>query len=254
MWNGEIALFRDLMGTGLIIIWYLLSLVYLFVLEKRQELRIIFIYVPIILLFLYFNPLFAQVVYSVIGDEIYYRILWLLPVTVVIAYVCVSIYGELSGIRKELFALVAVGLIVISGSFIYNSPFFHKAENLYHVPDSVVHICDAIEIPDVEVKAVFPVELLSYVRQYSPTILMPYGRDVLMGDYDEMYEIMESDEIDLEQLLSLTRQRECQFIVFRENAEFVGDLTGWDLELFLETDGYTVYRDNAVPFVLPQTP
>ena len=66
-----------------------------------------------------------------------------------------------------------------------------------------------------------------------------------------MYEIMESDEIDLEKLMELTVQRECHFIVFREDAEFVGGPAGLDLEQFLKTDGYIVYRNNAVPLISP---
>ena len=249
-------MFRDLMGTGLIVIWYLLSLVYLFVQEKRQELRIIFIYVPVILLLLYFNPLFAQVVYNVVGDEIYYRILWLLPVTVVIAYVCVSIYGELSGIRKELFAIVAVGLIVISGNFIYNSPLFGKAENLYHVPDSVVEICDAIQVPGREVLAVFPAELLQFVRQYSPTTCMPYGREATVerwvgyNYYEELYEEMEKPhEVDIELLAPLVREAGCHYVVLPKSKKIVGDTASWDWELFFETEEYAVYRDLYIPLI-----
>lgn len=259
MWNGEIALFRELMGTGLIVVWYLLSLVYLFVMEKRRELRILFIYVPIILLFLYFNPLFAQVMYSVTGDEIYYRILWLLPVTVVIAYVCVSIYGELSGIRKELFALAAVGLIVISGNFIYNSPLFSRAENLYHVPDSVVEICDAIQVPGREVLAVFPAELLQSVRQYSPTTCMPYGREATVerwvgyNNYEELFEEMEEPyEVNIDQLAPLTRDAGCHYIVLLKSKKIVGDMVVWDWELFFETEEYAVYRDLYVPLEIPE--
>lgn len=249
-------MFRDLMGTGLIVIWYLLSLVYLLVLEKRQELRIILIYVPVILLFLYFNPLFAQVIYSVVGDEIYYRILWLLPITVVIAYVCVSIYGQLSGIRKELFALVAVGLIVISGNFIYNSPLFHKAENLYHVPDSVIEICDAIQVPRREVLAVFPSELLQFVRQYSPTTCMPYGREATVerwvgyNNYEELYEEMEKpQEVDLELLAPLVRAAGCHYVVLPKSKKIIGDIAGWEWELFFETEEYAVYRDLYTPLI-----
>ena len=55
-------------------------------------------------------------------------------------------------------------LVMLSGSFIYSNEFFNRAENLYHVPQSVVDICDAIEVEGREVMAVFPAELLQYVR------------------------------------------------------------------------------------------
>ena len=173
------ALFREYMGTGLIVIWYMISLIYLWINEKRKYLRLLFLYMPVILLLVYFNPLFARLVYNVAEGEIYYRILWLLPITPVIAYTTVCIYGRFMDRRRaDLFALCAVGMIAVSGSFIYSSPLFSKAENVWHMPDSVVHICDAIRVPGREVMALFPLELVSYVRQYDPTICMPYGREM----------------------------------------------------------------------------
>lgn len=155
---GDVAaLFREYMGTGLIVIWYMISLIYLWINEKRKYLRLLFLYMPVILLLIYFNPLFAKAVYHMAEGEIYYRILWLLPVTVVIAYTTVCIYDRFGDRRRaDLFALCAAGMIGLSGSFVYSSPLFSRAENVYHMPDSVVHICDAIRVPGREVMALFP--------------------------------------------------------------------------------------------------
>ena len=151
MWNEVITLFREYMGTGLIVGWFLLALVYLMLKEKRKNIRIVFVYVPLVLLLLYFNPLVAEIIYGLAGNEIYYRILWLLPITVVIAYSVIHLYGQLKGKIRIVFAAICAVLCMISGSFIYSNPFFGRAENLYHVPDSVVNICDAIEVQGREV-------------------------------------------------------------------------------------------------------
>lgn len=252
----DIALqtFRNYMGTGLILILFLLALIYLFLFEDRKPRRILFVYLPILVLLMFFNPLFVHLYVSLDGEETYFRICWLLPYLIVLPYTVVLVVEKQKGKMAVCAALAATALFAVSGKLVYSNSLYSRAENIYHVPDSVVHICDAIEVPGREVRAVFPMELLLYVRQYSPVVCMPYGRDVLMDAYDEMYEIMESDEIDLEQLLNMTRQRECHFIVFREDAKFVGEPAWRDLELFLQTDGYMVYRDNAVPLVIPQIP
>lgn len=252
--DSALQTFRNYMGTGLTLILFLLALVYLFLFEDRKPRRILFIYLPILVLLLFFNPLFVGLYVSLDGEETYFRICWLLPYLVVLPYTAVLIIEKQAGKKAVCTALAAVALFVTAGKLAYSNPLYSRAENIYHVPDSVAHICDAIEVPGREVMAVFPAELLLYVRQYSPLVCMPYGRDVFMGVYDEMYEIMESDEIDLKRLLDLTEQRECHFIVFREDAEFVGEVAGADLELYLETDGYLVYRNNAVPLVIPQIP
>ena len=88
--------------------------------------------------------------------EIYYRILCLLPVTPVIAYAAVDFCGKLVGYRKYVAITAALIMFMISGILNYRIPYFQQAENVYHVPTSVVDICDAIEVPGREVMAVFP--------------------------------------------------------------------------------------------------
>lgn len=248
--NHAIVLFREYMGTGLIVMWFLVSLVYLFLWEERKQIRILFLYVPVLLLLLFFNPLFSGLMTAYMGDEIYYRILWLLPVTVVIAYTCVSICGRLSGRKRGIFTGLALLLTMASGSFIYNNTFFTRAENLYHVPDSVVHICDAIEIPGREVTAVFPLDMVQYVRQYSPVVCLPYGREIIVEGWNEwaiqnpLCDAMEAEETAAAELGSLAREQGCIYIVVPEDKVIRGSLQDAGYELFLESDGYRVYKDS----------
>ena len=81
-----LKLFQEYMGTGLIVLWFLVSLLYLWLTEKRKYIRVMFLYVPLGLLLVFFNPLVAKSVSQMADGEIYYRILWLLPVTPVIAF------------------------------------------------------------------------------------------------------------------------------------------------------------------------
>lgn len=247
MWSDVITLFREYMGTGLIVIWFLLSLVYLWIREKRKHFRILFVYVPVILLLLFFNPLFARIVYGAVGNEIYYRILWLLPITLTIAFAGADIYGQLRGRTKYVFAVCAAVLIMVSGSFVYNNPYFRKAENRYHVPQSVVDICDAIEVEGREVTAVFPAELLQYVRQYSGKVCMPYGREILVERWthlNDLYDVMEAEVIDAESLTRKAREQACNYIILPADKEILGNLADYHFERFGETGGYVIYRDG----------
>lgn len=254
MWREAVSLFREYMGTGLIVIWYLISLVYLFVKEKRKPFRILFIYVPIILLLIYFNPFFAALVFGLAGGEIYYRIIWLLPITVVIAFSCVQIYGELKGIKRALWVLSVSALIMVSGSYIYANQYFHRAENIYHMPDCVVEICDAITVPGREVMAVFPTELLQFVRQYSPTTCMPYGREITVERWvhlDELYDAMEAAEIKLDWLAPLAKEAGCHYVILRQDKTVIGETEDYNWVWFGETQGYTIYRDMDIPLEIP---
>ncbi len=249
MWNDVISLFREYMGTGLLVGWFLLAVLYLLIKEKRKHIRIVFVYVPIILLFLYFNPLFAKIVYGFVGNEIYYRILWLVPMTVVIAYAAVHLYGNIKGKTRILFAAVCGVLIMISGSYIYKNPHFHKAENLYHMPQTVVDICDAIEVEGREVMAVFPIEMLQYVRQYSPVVCMPYGREQTVDRwnyYNEMYMIMEAEVVDVERLATLAKEWLCHYVILPKDQTLKGSFYDYDYILFGTIGGYHIYQDTTV--------
>ncbi len=70
----------------------------------------------------------------------YYRILWLLPMTVVIAYAGVKLIGKHT--RIGLVALAAV--CILGGSYVYGNVNVSKAENRYHLPAEVPAICDLI--------------------------------------------------------------------------------------------------------------
>lgn len=244
--------FQKYMGSGLIMILFLLALAYLFVYETRKPRRILFIYTPVLILLLFFNPLFAGLFHRIADEETYFRFCWTLPYLTVLGYTALSIVSRQKGKRAVLAYAAAAALLMASGKLVYLNPLYSLAENQYHVPDSVVHICDAIEVPGREVRAVFPEELLLYVRQYSPVVFMPYGREVLMGEYNEMHEIMESAEIDIERLLRLTRAQDCPFLVFRQDAVFSEDPDTQELELLCETDGYMVYQDKAMPLFIPE--
>lgn len=253
MWNNVITLFREYMGTGLIVIWFLISLVYLFLREKRKQFRILFVYVPMILLLLFFNPLFAKIIYLFVDDEIYYRILWLLPITMVTAFAAADIYGHLKGRTRFVYAAAAACLIMVSGSYIYSNPFFQKAENRYHIPQTVVDICDAIQVEGREVMAVFPAEMLQYVRQYTETVRMPYGREQTVDRWnqlDELYLLMEADEIDVDRLVPLARERWCAYIILPEDKKAAGDFAAHSFEVFGEIDGYVIYRDSTADLAL----
>lgn len=261
MWSDVVELFRNYMGTGMIMIWYLIALIYLWISEKRKPVRILFLYVPIALLLVYFNPLAVRLVHGVVGSDIYWRILWLLPVTATIAYSCVCIYGQIAregkGVRANLFALCMAGALAASGSFMYSSPRFSRAENLYHMPEAVVHICDAIQVPGREVMAAFPLELTPYVRQYSPTVCMPYGREMVMKSWNHdnpLCDVMEQEVIQMEQLVPLAREAACHYVIFRAGQKFSARPESYGWTLFRETDGYVIYRDPAIELVIPQNP
>ncbi len=240
-------IFQRYMGTGLIMIWFLLALIYLFIYEKKKHLRILFIYVPVIILLLYFNPLFSKMFFRLLGDEIYFRICWLLPIVPVIAYTVVCIFDNLQGSKKVCFGTAAVLLVMVSGKLVYSNPLFSRAENIYHVPQAVVDVCEAIRIEGREVMAVFPDEFLLYVRQYSPVVCMPYGRD---ANHYELHAMMTAEEIDVSALAAEAKYYGCHYVILSEEKPLKGDMSDYAYEVFDHIDGYVIYKDTTMNFGL----
>lgn len=246
MRTDYIEIFQKYMGSGLLMLLFLAALIYLFFEEKRKPVRILLIYLPVLVLLVYFNPLFYKVFYEVAGSEIYFRMLWLLPIVPVLAYTGVSIYDRVSEKAKLPLLALLICVFMVSGRLVYLNPLFSKAENQYHVPDYVVHICDVIEVEGREVMAVFPQEFLLYVRQYSPIVCMPYGRDGIIYQGNPFYNLMESDAIEAEVLAEYAKQARCHYIILSEDKEITGNLLQYDYEVFDRIDGYVIYRDTTI--------
>lgn len=255
--NGSTLMMLKLYnGNCSLLLLFVASLIYLWIAEKKKERKVVLVYVSVAVLALFFCPFFADfIMIKMQEEEIYYRILWALPMGVVIAYAAVKF---LSGLKKKWLQAALLSLlvvyIVIGGHQVYKSPQFSKAENVYQVPDAVVNICDAINIPGREVMAVFPNELIQYVRQYSPTVVMPYGYDILVERWnmdDELEEEMSKDISDAEVLADMARQRGCHYIILNQNHLMDGSLLDYEYTLFLQTDGYDVYVDNHADFSFP---
>lgn len=250
----SVVIFKNYAGEGFLLLLFLLSLGYLFFAEKDKKLRAVFVWLPLAVLFLFFFPLYRKVYVRLMGEgTTYYRMLWLIPMGVIIAYAGMKLSARLQERKNAWYRRAALLLlcaaVIFCGKYVYASQYMSKAENLYHLPQNVVDICDLIAPKEGEerVWAVFPTELVYFVRQYDSNIQLAYGREFVepvWGYYDEVHEVMNHPTtIDLEKLLSLSRERYCTYIVLPNNKEVSKDPEECGLLLLGVVDGYPVYQD-----------
>lgn len=253
MWSWIITRYEGYIGTGMLAGLFLAALIWLFVSEKNKNTRIIFVYMPIVVLLLFFCPLFAKIVYAFTGEEIYYRILWLVPVVPVLAYAAVKLMLQCAGKKRLAVGAALGGIIILSGSLVYESPHFSRAENYYHVPEAAVEICDAIEVKGEWVKAAFPEEFLQSVRQYSPWINMPYGREMLVSSWSvwgfqsELCDLLKAETLDVKRIAELAREEGCDYVVFADRKKLSERFEDYGFVLFDTICGYAVYADETKP-------
>lgn len=253
MWNVSAGLFREFAGEGMIVTLFLLAVIWLWVTEKRKEIKIVFVYMPVTVLAIFLFPVTAKIMDVVLGEEIYYRFMWLWPIVPTIAYATVQLWRAVKEQSRILVVVVISLIIILSGKLMYTNENYSIAENQYHVPQVVVDICDDIRIDGREIIVLFPKELLQYVRQYDATICMPYGREALVyawvGARNELFFVMEENfPIKVEQAAKYASESGCHYVVIRAADELDGAFEDFGYELFGAYGDYLVYKDPSKYF------
>ncbi len=245
--------FKLYFGNPVQAVLLIAAAIYITAAEKNIRKKIILGILPLLVMAGFLLPI-TKILYVAAfddGSDTYYRLLWLIPSYVVIGYaLCTLAYRFGDRVKQRLILVAGVVVIALSGSLVYLNQYVSVAENPYHIPQTVVDICDVIAPADGEprVRAAFPSELVHFVRQYDTDILMPYGREMLATQWDyynEVYEVMEKPEvIDAEALLEATRKTGCSYIVLATDRKIDRDLTEYGLEVVASVDKYLIYRDD----------
>lgn len=253
MQNTSLGVWQNISGSGMLTGLFLCALVFLFFQEKETYKRILLVYLPAIWVGILFLPITYQIIAGIIDEELYYRFFWMLPMTLIIAYALVQVFYLYQGSYKKIIAVCIAVVLALCGDFVYNNWRYSAAENKYHVPQSVVDMCDLMHAEGREVMAVFPAELMQYVRQYDSTVVMPYGRNVLVEEwqvYHPLDVIMGTEILDSKALGETARAYSCVYVVVQEERKTSGDLTEnlekYGYELKSEMHGYHIYYNDEL--------
>ena len=118
--------------------------------------------------------------------------------------------------------------------------------------------CDCL-CGDPVVWAVFPQELIYYVRQYTSEVQMPYGREMLEASWEwnwdthPIYKIMREDTIDLDALSPLLTEYNCQYLILNKSVPYTGDPQKNGLTKIADIEAYELYRNEAVEIAKKKT-
>lgn len=246
--NEIVQFYKNYIGSGMVFYLFLASLLYLVFAEKRKQTRTVLVMAPIAIMLLFSFPPF-KMLFDVLGldSETYYRILWTLPMGVVIAYAGVKLFEEYVWVGVAVMCV----LVIYTGTYVYKNPNITIAENGYHIPQMVVNVCDVI-LPEEgsnkdRVWAVFPSEFIHYVRQYTDVICMPYGREALVDRWEFEYplkDLMEASKIQTDKLAESVRNSWCEYVILSVNKNYTEPMEDYGFELVDTVNGYNIYRDT----------
>lgn len=235
-------------GSGLLFLLFLISVLFLgFKTSKTTEKKIT-VWYSLFVLAVFFCPVWL--IYDRIRDDsgILYRILWLIPMSIIICYALIQAVFLIPKKYRVFGFSAAVLLIMLSGKYVYSNPFFSKAENQYHVPETVVKICDELRVEGREVRVCMPLEFIQYTRQYSPYIVLTYGRDVLLyddGDSSSDVHVLFREEVyNAYEIAAELKRTSTPYFVVQKDISFTESMGNYGFYYYDTIDDYDIYLDS----------
>nr|WP_294678336.1 hypothetical protein [uncultured Blautia sp.] len=215
-----VQMWQQYWGDGFIQYLLLGSVVILSVKYRKKPMVSELVCYTVLILALFFCPLSAKVIMRCVGDIVYWRFLWLLPLIPVTAGAFTWLIR--SGKKKEIrviLALVLAALVLVSGKGMVRAGNFERVHNFQKVPDEVAQICDIIngDRGEKEIRIAADEHVASYVRVYDPSIHMAYGRrgsGSLGKNSRKLYKEIISEAPDPAKIAKLGKSVKCDYLVF----------------------------------------
>lgn len=230
---------------------YIAALVFCFFWGKEERKRLFWPSVLVLLFF--FNPIFYAAVGTRFLSGVYWRLLWMLPVSFVIAYVLTQLIGKVQKNLLRIGALVlACACIAVTGEREFSRTTYSEKENAYEIPNAAVEISDFVMegLMDWKETIIVPNELLCYIRQYSASVGLLYGRNIggfiseIEPEAASVYDEMSKEEPDVALITEVGKKKDCRYIVFNTSFHRIPeDLSGYGYEkCAVVEDDYVIYR------------
>lgn len=235
-------------GKTLLIPIFVFAVIVLWATEHSKKKKLVLVYLVTAIFILFCCPLYAWIGMK-IDEQIYYRILWSLPMGIVICYSCVKLMISFKSVYTKGFVFAcALVVICINGKLVYTNTLHFKSVNEYHMPQVVIDVADALKLDNYNAIAVMPAELLPFFRQYSADTFTPYGRNILEKQWsfsNELYDVMESDSqtYNAKEVARCARNENCLYVVLSCMKQIEGSMEQEDFFLLDFVQGYYIYVD-----------
>lgn len=242
-------------GDGRVVVTALIVMLLFLLWSGNKRLKQFLLYPSLVVLIFINNPfsIYYIVDRNLMAYNRYVRLYWLLPISFVLAFLCVKVLVKAKKWRRIAVALICSGIIIYTGNYMFTEDSYIKMTNFYKIPDDVIEICDFIE-EDVnlddqileEIRIVVPEKYSSYIHQYNGEIKTLYGR---YSDGTLYYSIaedikwkIEAPELDVKAICEGAHESECDYIVVDANKPKKGKFIKYDYEKLIETEDYVIYK------------
>lgn len=244
---------KDYNSLSLYFILFIAALIYLFIAEKDKVKRMLFIAIPIALIAVFLFPLTAWFsMHFMLDQEIYYRQLWLIPYGAVVCYALIHALQRFSKSWQRITIIAAFAALLFAGSGkLYLNGQYSRAENLYHLPQDVIDVCNIIMSQDGVVaqeyapNSALPGSMVEFNRQYTTVFHTPYGREAIVArwNYDTPFlDLLSSaDPVSAEELCTMAAADCIECFVIEKDKTLIGDPADYGYPKAGESGRYIVY-------------
>ena len=242
-------------GDGKVVVTTLIVMLLFLLWPGNKKLKQFLLYPSLVILIFINNPLS---IYYIVDKNLmtynrYVRLYWLLPISLVLAFLCVKLVTKAKKWKRIAVALICAGIIIYTGNYMFTEESYTKMTNFYKIPDDVIEICDFIE-EDVKnngqklekTRIVVPAKYSSYIYQYNGKFKILYGR---YSEYPPYYTIaenirllMEEPELDVKAICEGAHASDCAYIVIDANKSKKGKFIKYGYEKLIETENYVIYK------------
>lgn len=246
MFKEEIAALKfsisQYVGTGMYMALFLIAIVYIFFKEEDKKIKTFIVAYTGLMFIIILNPLFYKIVSKVITIDIYWRMFWMLPMGLTIAYSVVKLINNANNKKEKYILLIAsIGIIMISGKFIYTGEHYSATDNWYKVPTEAYQVTKIISEDDEDnKKAMVPESLVAYVRQIDANIVLEYGRNA--HSYEHLKVLKEMHNGNVGEFASICKDDNCNYIVTEKSNKFDGNIEDYGYKLLKDTMNYNIYK------------
>lgn len=216
--------------------------------EKNGMRKLLLGVLPLLFLFIYWCPLTGMLFMKLLGENVYWRILWLILLAVLIPYGFCLVIGRLKGWMRQAAFLVGMAVIVLCGTPLFKSEEFQASTNDYKIPQNVIAVCDLL--PG-NIHALVSNRLMPYIRLYDPSITLEFGRNALAYNGIEnptgnqiLYAEAQKEEIDVPVLAPMAKEEGCTFLVFSNGHTYSDDWEAYGYKEYGHTDEFTIFVDT----------
>ena len=234
-------------GSGIFMVLFFVCLVYMAIKDTNENNKSVLLYGSLYSAICIFVPITYYLYITFVDSSTYWRMFWIIPVSVGLAYVGTKLVSS-----HRLTGLLLVFLVLIlSGQFVYlSNPFFYFADNPYKIDQTVMDVCDYLDSCDDDyMNVALPAEFLTQARQYDIKLFTPYGREQLdenWGQPSGFYMAMNAETADFDVLRVKCEVNNTNYIVMNNMKEYVNDPEDFKFVYLTTIGNYEIYRFDGL--------